>query len=465
MPKSGLLEQFINSPLAAKAGVPQGEKLRRHAPGEPALDGPVVIGGDGRLAGGLRDLLGGDYQYLSAEADTKRAALVFDATGITRPEDLEALYDFFHPQLRKVAPCARLVVLGTTPEATADIDERIAQRALEGFTRSLAKELRRGATCQLVYTDPALRAGSAATGAGTGEGGAHAASASGLAPLASTLRFLLSGKSAFVDGQVIRVGAQAAEEPADWERPLEGRVAVVTGAARGIGATIAEVLARDGARVVCVDIPAAGEGLANTANKVKGTALPLDVTADDAAEVIAEHVRERFDAPIDTIVHNAGVTRDKLLANMNEGQWKMVQNINLVAPVRITETLLEAGALSDSARVVGVSSMAGISGNRGQTNYATTKAGVIGLVDALSGKFAETDAGLTVNAVAPGFIETAMTAAMPLGPREVGRRINSLQQGGQTVDVAETIAYFAAPASAAVSGNTVRVCGQNMMGA
>ena len=107
--------------------------------------------------------------------------------------------------------------------------------------------------------------------------------------------------------------------------------------------------------------------------------------------------------------------------------------------------------------------MAGIAGNRGQTNYATTKAGVIGLVDALKERFAGT--GRTINAVAPGFIETAMTAAMPFGPREVGRRLNSLNQGGQTIDVAETIAYFAAPASAAVSGNTVRVCGQNLLGA
>ena len=223
------------------------------------------------------------------------------------------------------------------------------------------------------------------------------------------------------------------------------------------------MLGRDGADVICIDIPPAGEALAEVANKVKGTALPLDVTADNAAEAITEHAQQRYGKAVDIIVHNAGVTRDKLLANMNEGQWQMVQNINLVAPVRITEQMLASGGLAPDANIVGISSMAGISGNRGQTNYATTKAGMIGLVDALAEKMAA--AGGTVNAVAPGFIETAMTAAMPTGPREIGRRISSLNQGGLPVDVAETVAFFASSGSRAVNGNAVRVCGQNMMGA
>ena len=112
--------------------------------------------------------------------------------------------------------------------------------------------------------------------------------------------------------------------------------------------------------------------------------------------------------------------------------------------------------------MVGLSSMAGIAGNRGQTNYAATKAGMIGLTDALAAAYAEKD--ITVNAVAPGFIETEMTEAIPLATREVGRRLNSLYQGGQPVDVAEAIAYFASPASNAVTGNTLRVCGQACWG-
>ena len=442
MPKLNFAEKLINSPVAAKAGVPQGYPLRRFTPGEPALGAPVVIGsaGAGRIAHFLSTALAVDYQLLSVEAETARGALVFDATGIEEPEQLRGLYDFFHPQLRNLAPNARLLVIGTTPEKAATIDARIAARALEGFTRSLAKEMRKGGTVNLIWVDPGATA-----------------------EIESTVRFFLSGKSAFVDGQVVRVKAATAEADADWQAPSQDRLAVVTGAARGIGATIAEVLARDGAQVICIDVPVASEHLSKTANKVKGTALSLDVTDPGAAATIAKHAQRHYGRPIDVIVHNAGITRDKLLANMNEGQWDAVLAVNLVAPVRITEALLDSGDLAAGAAVVGVSSMAGISGNRGQTNYATTKAGIIGLVDALTPVLA--DNGSTINAVAPGFIETAMTAAMPTGPREIGRRINSLQQGGLPVDVAETVAYFAAPASAAVTGNTVRVCGQNMMGA
>ncbi|MCT1683431.1 3-oxoacyl-ACP reductase [Corynebacterium appendicis] len=444
MASKGLLEQFINSPLAAKAGVPQGYPLRRYKQGEALLHGPVVVGGNGRLADQITTLLDGPYKLIKAEADTKRAGIVFDATALEKPEDLVQLYEFFNPQLKKVLDNARIVVIGTTPELLESADARIAARALEGFTRSLAKEMRKSATVQLVYVDPAID-------------GAQ------INKVESTLRFLLSGKSAFVDAQVIRITPVDVQLPENWDKPLENRLAVVTGAARGIGATIAETLARDGAKVICVDIPQAGEGLAATANKVKGTALPLDVTDPKAAEEIAKHAQERYGRKIDTIVHNAGVTRDKLLVNMDEGRWNMVQNINLVAPVRITEALLDADAFAEKPAIIGVSSMAGIAGNRGQTNYATTKAGVVGFVDALADRIAE--AGGSINAVAPGFIETDMTDAMPFGPREVGRRLNSLNQGGQPVDVAETVAYFSAPSSVAVNGNTVRVCGQNLLGA
>jgi 3-oxoacyl-[acyl-carrier protein] reductase len=446
-----LFSQVVNSGLgsflAKQLGVPQPENLRRYRVGDRPLAGSLLIGGEGRVVEPLRAALDKDYDVVSANLGGRWAdsfgGLVFDATGITTPAELTALHEFFTPLLRNVGPSGRVVVVGTTPDQAGSTDEWIAQRALEGFTRSLGKELRRGATVALVYLSPDAKP--AATGA------------------ESTLRFILSAKSAYVDGQVFYVGAADSTPPADWDRPLDGKVGIVTGAARGIGATIAEVFARDGARVIAVDVEAAAEALAETATRVGGTALTLDVTADDAVDRITDHLHGHYNGRADILVNNAGITRDKLLANMDDARWNAVLAVNLLAPQRLTEGLIGNGSIGDGGRVIGLSSMAGIAGNRGQTNYAATKAGMIGLTQALAPQLA--DKGITINAVAPGLIETQMTAAIPLATREVARRMNSLFQGGQPVDVAETIAYFASPASNAVTGNVIRVCGQAMLGA
>ena len=149
------------------------------------------------------------------------------------------------------------------------------------------------------------------------------------------------------------------------------------------------------------------------------------------------------------------MTKDRTLAKMPEDRWQSLMEVNLLAPERITEALLPL--LRDDGRIVCVSSLSAIAGNAGQTNYATSKAGLLDLVSGL-----ELDRGITINAVAPGFIETQMTAAMPLGVREAGRRLNSLRQGGLPVDVAETVAWLA---GSGVDRNVVRVCGQSLLGA
>jgi 3-oxoacyl-[acyl-carrier protein] reductase len=405
-------QQFAESPpgrfMVRRLGLPQPAELRR---GPALIDGPVLVEGELRLPSGL-DV------HDRASAGVRYGALIYDATGVERTLDLRGLYDFFHDTIRQLAPSGRLVVVGS--------GDGVAQRALEGFVRSAGKEVGAGATAQLVYAAPD-------------------------ADLESTWRFLLSGRSAYVSGQVIRVGAAVRDTPADWDRPLAGKVAGVTGASRGIGAAIAEVLARDGADVVCIDVPAQGEDLVAVANRIGGAALQLDITSDRAPAAIAE--RE-----LDIVVHNAGITRDKTLARMSEDQWDSVLAVNLESIERIND------ALTDSVkRIVCVSSVSGIAGNRGQVNYATSKAGVIGIVDALAPVVAKRQG--TINAVAPGFIETRMTAAMPVATREAGRRMNSLAQGGLPVDVAETVAWFASPGSAGVNGNVVRVCGQSLIGA
>jgi len=439
-------QQFTKTPVGKfvvpKLGLPNPATLRRYRPGQPALEGPALLGAapGGRLEKTLRDQLGdAGIEVIGTPAD-RHAALVFDATGVTDPARLREVYDFFHPVIRSVGPSGRVVVLGTPPEQVEG-RERIAQRALEGFIRSVGKELKRGATAQLVYV---------------ADGAEEATD--------STLRFLLSAKSAFVDAQVIRIGTEGktATAPASWEKPLDGKVALVTGASRGIGAAIAEVLARDGAHVVALDIPAQGGDLSKVANKIGGSSLQLDITSPSAPAKLAEYLKERHGG-VDIVVHNAGITRDKTLGNMSESAWDSVIAVNLAAQLAVNDKLLADRVLNENGRIIGVSSIAGIAGNVGQTNYATSKAGVIGMVNVGAPQLAEY--GGTINAVAPGFIETKMTAAVPLFIREAGRRLSSLGQGGLPVDVAETIAWYANPASAAVNGNVVRVCGQALLGA
>jgi 3-oxoacyl-[acyl-carrier protein] reductase len=429
--------------IAKRLGLPQPTRLRRYEPGQRLLEGPALIGAapGSRLLPEVEDVLkatGSEYLTGPQGEEQRFAAIVYDATGISSTDELSELYEFFHPVIKRIDRNGRVLVLGTPPELSESPRQAIAQRALEGFVRSIGKEIgQKGATANLIY-------------------------AAQDADIESTLRFYLSSKSAFVDGQVTRIGPGKGTPPKDWEKPLDGKVALVTGASRGIGASIAETLARDGAHVILLDIPKQGDELAKVANEIGGSTLQVDITADDAPREIVEYLTERHGG-VDVFVHNAGITQDKTLGNMDEGKWNAVLSVNLTSQEKINDALLTSDALKPGGRIVTVSSMSGIAGNRGQSNYATTKAGVIGTVDALAPVLA--DRGATINAVAPGFIETQMTAKMPIGTREAGRRMSSLAQGGLPVDVAETIAWFANPASAGVNGNTVRVCGQNLLGA
>ncbi|WP_118179017.1 3-oxoacyl-ACP reductase [Paraburkholderia phosphatilytica] len=494
---------FVNSPfggrLVRSLGLPKPEVLRRYRADRPEFDGIVALGAarEPQLLDSFADvirrigittvahesaapwialaqrhgLMTGRFEPVEPGQTGRVGALVFDASGIADSSQLEPLHAFFHDTLRSLGKCGRIVVLGRVPETCASPRQWTAQRALEGLTRSLGKEARRGITSNLVYVEP----------------GADAR-------IEATLRFLLSPRSAYVSGQVIRIEAQAnAGLPADgsstgiagsdltnaapsssalhqddyglganfdWTLPLSGLRAVVTGAARGIGAAIAGVLTAQGAHVTGVDIPSAIEALDSTMRKLSGTALPLDIAAPDAPAALVDAFGE---AGIDIIVHNAGITKDKTIAKMTDAAWQNVIDINLSAQERIDDALLAAGALREGGRIVCVSSISGIAGNLGQTNYATSKAGVIGRVESMAAPLRERR--ITINAVAPGFIETQMTAKMPLALREAGRRMNSMSQGGQPDDVAQTIAWLAHPGSAGVTGQVVRVCGQSLIGA
>jgi 3-oxoacyl-[acyl-carrier protein] reductase len=433
----------LGKQLATTLGLPRPSRLRRHKVGGSLVPGEVLVAGHGEapVAERVRHLLEEAGVTVASQASTSVVGVVLDLTAIENPADLETLRGVVAPALRTLAPTGRIVVIGRPPESATSVAQAAARRAVEGIVRSIGKEMRGGGTANTVLVEDGADAG-----------------------VDATVRFLLSGRSAYVSGQVFRVGAPVGDlvSPTDWDQPLAGKVAVVTGAARGIGAAIADTLARDGATIVAVDVPAAGGPLAEVANRVGGTALQLDVTAEDAGARIVEHAQARHGG-FDIVVHNAGITRDKLLANMDADRWDSVLQVNLLSILRMNEALVPA--IREGGHIVNVSSTSGVAGNRGQSNYAATKAGVIGMTQALAAEQGVRDKGVTVNAVAPGFIETEMTAKVPLATREVGRLMNSLSQGGLPVDVAETIGYLAWDANRAVTGNTVRVCGQMLMGA
>lgn len=455
--------------------IPMPEKLRRGR-GElverPLHDARVLVAGP--LSGDLHGVIAGTVARCGAEVgaiesaaevaayreageayarpvhllplepsnDTRYRGLVFDATSLDSAEELRALYDVVHAWIKKLEKSGRLIVLGRPVAEATDVRQAGARGALEGFVRSAAKELgRNGSSATLVRV---------ATGAED--------------RVEPVLRFLLSPESAYVSGQPFDVTAEVAAPAAAIPRTrvLDGRAILLTGAARGIGKATARRLAAEGARLLLLDRPADGELLAEVANGIDGAEIVLaDVTDPEAPTIIAEAARAHFGG-LDGVVHNAGVTRDKTIAKMRPELWDMTLDINLAAINRINDALLD-GVLRDESRIVLLSSIAGIAGNMGQTNYSASKSGVIGVVRHLAPRVASR--GIAVNAIAPGFIETRLTAAIPVATREVARRLCNLGQGGLPVDIAEMAVFLLSPGAYGLSGGIHRVCGGSLVGA
>lgn len=438
--------------LIKRVGLPAPQTLARAEPPykQRFLEGRTLLLGAGRNATALQKVTnalkatGAEFQRSDTPVpgdDDRYNGLVFGATGVADASELKALYSFFHPVVRKLAANARVVVLTDSPESADTVAAAAAARAVEGFVRSLAKEIgRKGATANLLYVEP------------------------GAQPrITGPLRFFLSDYSTFVDGQPVTVSkAGKAPRSIPTTQTLNDKVALVTGGARGIGAATAERLAAEGAHVVCLDIPGDEATLKQTVAAIGGTALPLDITHAKAPQDIADFLKTRFGG-VDIVVHNAGITRDKMLGNMSEQVWDTVLSVNLQAVIAVDAVMAEQKLVNDHGRITCLCSIGGIAGNAGQTNYSATKAGLIGFVQRRGAQARAR--GICVNAVAPGFIETRMTAAMPFGLREAGRRLSSLSQGGQPRDVAELITFLSTPGAAGVSGNVVRVCGQSLVGA
>ena len=443
-----LANSALGKKLFSAMGLPEPVALVRENPEKPHhLSGKVLLGASlgslfgGSIEGFLKDTaIAISGPLVTEKLVTEKRHLIYDASGIATAEQSAELYEFFHQQVKSLAHCGRVIVIGLKPSAADSLEQGAVQRGLHGFVKSLAKEIgRNGSTANLLMVDKG-----------------------GDAAIEAPIRFLLSAGSAFMNAQILTASAPVAPMEANWQQPLQGKILVVTGAARGIGLAIAEVLARDGAQVIGVDVPQAEAELRSAMERLGGLALPLDITSEGAATILRDFCSARTSS-LHGIIHNAGVTRDKMLSRMTDQQWNMLMQVNLGSVQRINAALLDTELLDNGGKIVGVASISGIAGNIGQTNYGFSKSAVIGMVETMAESCGAR--GITINAVAPGFIETQMTAAIPFFTRQMGRRLSSLGQGGLPIDVAEVIGFFVSPQAAGVNGNVVRVCGQSILGA
>lgn len=240
---------------------------------------------------------------------------------------------------------------------------------------------------------------------------------------------------------------------------LQGKVALVTGASRGIGQAIALELGRQGAIVIGTATSSAGaERIAETLkeNGIEGAGLVLDVTNDESVATTLEHIQQHHGQPA-ILVNNAGITRDNLMLRMKDDEWHEVINTNLSSLYRLTKGVLRGMTKARWGRIISIGSVVGAMGNAGQVNYAAAKAGLEGFSRALAREVGSR--GITVNAVAPGFIDTDMTRELPEAQRDALLGQIPLGRLGQAEEIAKVVAFLASDGAAYVTGATVPVNG------
>lgn len=368
-------------------------------------------------------------------------SLVIDATMYIGESSYQRLYSIFQNTLPNLSYNAKILIIANATSFKQGDAENAFGQALIGFCKSLAKEVgRKGSTANVIFLSDQQHNISTA--------------------LLSPVYFFLSSKSSFISGQTLTIHSDNKRLAQLSNNITNKKIAIVTGAAQGIGAAIASKLTEDGYHVIGVDIALMKTPLINTMQQLQGEYFILDVSANNAGNQLALLAKKY--GKFDLIVHNAGITRDKTLAKMSMVSWQQTLDINLLSVMRINKILLAKDCISYGGRIVCLSSMNGIAGQGGQTNYACSKAGIIGYVNSISSKLAMDN--IIINAVAPGFIDTQMTKKMPFFTREIGRRMNALGQGGLPIDVAEAVAFLGAKSNIAISGQTLRVCGLNIIG-
>lgn len=245
---------------------------------------------------------------------------------------------------------------------------------------------------------------------------------------------------------------------------LDNKVVLITGASRGIGKSIAEECVKQGAKVAFTYLSSEEKARALeielTANGGVAVGFKSDAANFDQAQKLVDDVVEKF-GTIDVLVNNAGITRDTLLMRMTEEQWDEVINTNLKSAFNLTKAVQRPMLKARSGSIINMSSVVGVSGNAGQSNYAASKAGLIGFTKSIGQELGSRS--IRCNAIAPGFIETEMTAALDQKVVEEWRNSIPLKRGGQPIDVANTVVFLASDMSAYITGQTIHVCGGMLM--
>jgi len=241
---------------------------------------------------------------------------------------------------------------------------------------------------------------------------------------------------------------------------LTGQVALVTGASRGIGAAIAEGLAAAGAVVVGTATSESGAAAVSVALGGKGRGLVLDVSDDASVQAMLHDLQDREGAPT-IVVNNAGITRDNLLMRMKPEEWDDVISTNLSGVFRVSKAVLRGMMKAKNGRIINIASVIGVMGNAGQANYGAAKAGIIGFSKSLAREVGSRN--ITVNVVAPGFIDTDMTRVLPEGQRDAMLAQVPLGRLGDVADIAAAVTFLASPGAAYITGETLHVNGGMLM--
>jgi 3-oxoacyl-[acyl-carrier protein] reductase len=242
---------------------------------------------------------------------------------------------------------------------------------------------------------------------------------------------------------------------------LQGKVALVTGASRGIGAAIADALAAEGAIVIGTATSEVGaSAISPRLQRTGGAGRVLDVTQPGAIDALVEEVTKEF-GEIAILVNNAGITRDSLLMRMKEDDWDAIIETNLKSVFRASKAVLRGMMKARFGRIINIASVVGVMGNAGQANYAAAKAGIIGFTKSMAREVGSRN--ITVNCVAPGFIDTDMTRALPEAQRDALVAQISLGRLGEARDIADAVVFLASGRAAYITGQTLHVNGGMLM--